>query len=485
MIASSYSYAKLLLMRKVDVAIIGAGTAGLSARREVVKHTSNYVVIEGGETGTICARVGCMPSKIFIEAANNFHKSFLLNQMGFKGSHDLRPHYPEIMKYVRKLRDRFVRSVVNSMEDWEECHLIREKATFLSQNELKVGHDTIEADKIIIATGASPYIPDEWMHARDLLITTDEFFELEDLPKKMAVIGSGVIGLELGQALARLGIDVVMIGKGEALGGLTDPEIVSYARTKFTDEFPFVNTGVSRLDMQNGKLIIITPEKTFEVDKALVAVGRRPNLHDLGLDKIGVDLNQEGAPKVSCRSHNIKGTSIYLAGDVSGVRPVLHEAADEGRIAGYNSVRDQDETFKRRLQLGITFTAPNIAIVGLSHKDLHTMKKDFVSGSVSFEGQGRAIIMHEEKGMLKVYGDRKTGKLLGAEIFCPDGEHIAHLLAWAMESDLTVYEALKKPFYHPVIEEGLRTALRDLSTKVETSLPELELMRCDDPPAGA
>ena len=467
------------MMRKVDVAIIGAGTAGISARNEVSKHTSDYVVIDGGRLGTTCAQVGCMPSKVFIEIANSLHKAHALKKMGVKGCDKLTTNYPEIMSYVRKLRDRFVAGVKRGTEEWMATHLITSHATFTSANTLQVGKETIEAKKIIIATGSSPFVPDEWMHAKKFLIDTDSFFELETLPKKMAVIGTGVIGLELGQALARLGVEVVMIGKDHALGGLTDPEIANYAREKLMDEFPIITSGVEKLIVQDEGLKIETKDKSFVVDLALVAVGRKPNIKNLGLEKIGIH------PKVNPRTFRVDGTSIYIAGDVSGIRPILHEAADEGRMAGHNAVRDKDDEFRRRQRLGIAFTAPQIALVGYSYKELTEKKMDFVEGKVSFEGQGRAIIMNEEKGLLKVYGDKKTGKLLGAELFAPEGEHLAHLLAWSIECELTVFEALQKPYYHPVIEEGLRTALRDLSKKVDTSLKELELMRCDDPPAGA
>jgi dihydrolipoamide dehydrogenase len=159
----------------------------------------------------------------------------------------------------------------------------------------------------------------------------------------------------------------------------------------------------------------------------------------------------------------------------------LHEAADQGRIAGFNAVNDP-QCFKERVLLSITFCEPNIAIVGKRYEELVQKGVDFVTGKVSFEGQGRSIIKLEEIGALHIYAERSSGKLLGAEIFAPDGEHLAHLVAWAISCNLTAHETLALPFYHPVVEEGLRTAIRDAARQVEAPPNQLEVFRCEDSP---
>jgi len=165
---------------------------------------------------------------------------------------------------------------------------------------------------------------------------------------------------------------------------------------------------------------------------------------------------------------------------VNGDRPILHEAADEGIIAGHNAV-NEEQCFKRRVPLGITFSDPNIAFVGSRHQDLVHQNRDFVIGKVSFEGQGRSIVKLKEQGLLHIYADTKSGEILGAELQAPDGEHLAHLLAWAISLKLTVEETLRLPFYHPVIEEGLRTALRDCARQIHGQDLK-ELFRCQDSP---
>jgi dihydrolipoamide dehydrogenase len=155
----------------------------------------------------------------------------------------------------------------------------------------------------------------------------------------------------------------------------------------------------------------------------------------------------------------IGDSHIFIAGDVDSDKPLLHEAADEGRIAGDNAGRWPDlRCGKRRSPLGIVFSDPQIAMVG-SHRSA-LREGEFAVGAVSFENQGRARVMLKNKGLLHVYAQHGTGRFLGAEMIGPAAEHIGHLLAWVHQQRLTIDQMLDMPFYHPVLEEGLRSALR-------------------------
>jgi dihydrolipoamide dehydrogenase len=180
-------------MKHYDVAIIGAGTAGLTARREVAKKTDNYIIIDDGPLGTTCARVGCMPSKVLIQVANDFDRRKKFAEMGISGADELSIDHKQVMQHVRKLRDRFVRGVFSGMDGWED-KLVRKRATFVDANTLDLGDEQVRADKIIVATGSRPILPAQWQPFKEHLIDTNDFFELETLPKKVAVIGLGVIG---------------------------------------------------------------------------------------------------------------------------------------------------------------------------------------------------------------------------------------------------------------------------------------------------
>ena len=189
--------------RQVDVAIIGLGSAGLYTLGKVRPTGRSVVVIEGGELGTTCARVGCMPSKAIIQVAEDFHRRELYSRLGIEGGEHLRADLPEVMEYVRDLRDTFVDRVLsNSSDDFPEGLLIEQYAHFVEPNLLETDDgQRIRAGAIVIATGSHPIVPEAWAEFTDDIITTDNFFEQETLPSSCAVIGLGVIGLELGQAM--------------------------------------------------------------------------------------------------------------------------------------------------------------------------------------------------------------------------------------------------------------------------------------------
>jgi dihydrolipoamide dehydrogenase len=173
---------------------------------------------------------------------------------------------------------------------------------------------------------------------------------------------------------------------------------------------------------------------------------------------------------------------VFIAGDADARAPILHEAADDGWIAGHNAVRDTPDCFARRTRLGIVFTDPEIAVVGRRFADLR--ESETAIGSVSLAGQGRLRMSDSDRGVIRVYADRTTGRLIGAELCAPSGGHIAHLLALAVQQQLTVADLLRLPYYHPVVEEALRSALRAAAKETHRGrMPDLA--DCEHPRAAA
>lgn len=467
-------------VKDVDVAIIGAGTAGLSAYSEVRKATEQVVLINGGPAGTMCARVGCMPSKVLIQVANDFHRRHRFAREGILGKEQLRVDHSRVLAYVRSLRDHFVHGVLKSMEKFGDRY-IEGYARFLTPTTLDVEGQHIRAKRIIIATGSRPIIPKDWPVPDDRLLTTDSLFEQTQLPTSLAVIGLGAIGVEMGQALARLGVEVCGFDQAQQVAGLTDPEVNTCMQEILSEEFSLY-LGAAVTVQSNGKTLTIHREgESVHVDTILSSLGRHPQVAKLGLDNLGVPLNKRGLPSYDASTLQVADLPIFITGDADGDRPILHEAADDGRIAGFNSVHTP-HCFQRRTRLGIVFSEPNVAVVGRSFAELQ--QHDLAIGTVRFAQQGRATVMAENKGMLRVYGDKQTGRLLGAELAAPRGEHLAHLLAWAIQKEMTVFDLLQLPFYHPVVEEGLRTALRGLSHQVQTQCSPFDLAFCDSTAVG-
>jgi dihydrolipoamide dehydrogenase len=459
--------------KQTDVAILGAGTAGMAAYRAVKKEGGTALLIEAAKYGTTCARVGCMPSKLLIAAADAAHKARTADPFGVHAKVEV--DGKEVLARVRGERDRFVGFVLESVESFPEEDRIMGTAKFVSPTEIEVDGLRIQAKAFVIATGSSPWLPPLFDHVKDRVVVNDHVFDWTDLPKNAAVFGAGVIGLELGQALGRLGVKVKMFGKSGTIGPLKDPRVKAAAAKALAAELDAdfdAKVASVRPDGDGTGVSIEYTDKAGNVreekfDVALVAAGRRPNVQGLGLDCLGIDGAIDRYTAQWGHSH------VFRAGDVNDDMPLLHEAADEGAIAGKNAALHAAgkpvEKGHRRTPLGIVFSDPNLAVIagGYTAAQAHG---DFETGLIDFGNQGRSRVMRENHGLGALYADRKTHRFLGAELAAPRGEHLGHLLAWAHQSNLTIEEMLAMPFYHPVVEEGLRTALRDLAAK----LPAIE-----------
>ncbi|MFY2765005.1 dihydrolipoyl dehydrogenase [Arenimonas sp. MALMAid1274] len=444
----------------LDVAIIGAGSAGLAALRQVRKRTERFVIINDGPYGTTCARVGCMPSKALIEAAHAFHARKRLDTFGIRGGDQLQVDLPAVMRRVRELRDRFVRGVLKATDRLGERNL-QGRARLLGPGRLVVGDQELQARKIIVATGSRPILPDAWRRFGARVQTTDTIFELDTLPPRIAVIGLGAVGVEFAQALAQLGIQVTAFGRDDQLAGLTDPRVTAALREILARDLTLHTGEDATLHEHADGIAVRSGSHELVVDQVLVAIGRQPNLDGIGLDTLGVPLDERGRPPYDRTTTRIGDLDVFLAGDVDGGVALLHEAADDGYIAGYNATADDPTCFTRRTPIGIVFAEPGVASIGQRHADL--AQGEFFEGEVDFSDQGRSRVAQLNEGLLRVYAARDSGKLLGAEMCAPAAEHLAHLLALAIGQGLGVHDLLRLPFYHPVIEEGLRTALRDLA----------------------
>ena len=462
-----------------DVAIIGAGTAGLNARREVERAGKSWLLIEAGSYGTTCARTGCMPSKLLIAAADTARSARRASVFGLRIPEEaIRVDGAAVLARVRRERDRFTRLTAQATESLPEACRLRGRARFVGPGELQVDdHTRVRARTIVIATGSVPVVPKELAPLGDQVLTTDTLFELETLPESIAVFGTGAIGLEIGQALAQLGVRVTFYNPFDVVGPFTDPEVKARFRAHVAADLD-VALGVQIVGVRAEKGLVTiqhrepqgrTRERAFS--HVLAAVGRRPALEALALDRAGIPLDDKGLPHADRETMRCGDSNVFLAGDVDAERPLLHEAVDEGRIAGANAARHPEVTpHTRRIPLHIGFTHPQIALVGLTYEQ--AQEHDVAIGESSYDDQGRARVMGQNRGVVRVYGSRKDGKLRGAELFGPGVEHTAHLLALAVQEGLTVEALLRMPVYHPTLEEGIRSALQHLARELGAKAPE-------------
>lgn len=468
---------------EVDVAIIGAGHAGLNAVKEVRKVTDRWLLINGGPLGTTCARIGCMPSKVAIHLADSYQLRQRLGRYGVGGTEQLQIDRQAAMEHVRDLRDTFVDLVLaNTTDEMDEAHLVEGYAEFIDDRQLKVGDQIIAPKAVIIATGARSLVPADWEGAQGVL-TVDSLFEQEHLPESIAVIGLGPIGLEIGQALHRLGIQVTGFERGERIAGIADPAVNRAAVEIFQREFPLMLGQEPVIRRLEQGFSVSSGEQQVKVEGVFFAIGRRAHLEPLRLERLGVPLDQQGLPQVDPKTLKLAKRPIYLAGDATGGIANLQRAAEQGRIAGWNAVHRRQRHYRSRVPMAIIFSEPNIAVVGRRWHELDQQRTAVVQQR--FGPVGRALIMGQNRGLMRVYADRRTGRLIGASMVGPRCEHLAHLLSWAIESGMSVDRALDMPFYHPVIEEALQDALIELQELLRTGPKATAWRRLIPRPANA
>ena len=457
------------MSRKVDVVIIGAGTAGLSALAQVRRSGKSFVLINGGEEGTTCARVGCMPSKALIEAANVFHSRMRFSALGLRGADNVTVDGSAVLARVRDVRDKLVNGVIGGYRKrLNDQEFIRGYARLLGPDCVEVNGERIDTDVIIIAAGSSPVLPEAFSALGDALITTDTLFEQTALPRSLAVVGLGAVGCEAGQALARLGVKVYGFDAAPAIAGIRDPEILALAKSLIARDMRVITDVNVTPGQDDGRVRIEAGGKVYTVDRVLASLGRRPNVSDLGLDTLGVPLNDKGMPAFDRHTLQVGDLPVFIAGDVNADRAVLHEAADEGRIAAINATASDTQSFIRRVPLTIAFTSPQIVSVGQGWDELD--EPSTVVGTYQPTHHGRAMIKGQTEGMLRIYAERSSGRLLGASLIAADAEHLGHWLALAIDRGMTLADCLAQSFYHPVMEEALREALQACLSACDVTL---------------
>lgn len=464
--------------RSFDLAIIGAGTAGMAAYEAASDRGLRIALIESGPYGTLCARQGCMPSKLLLAAAEVAHQTRSAERFGIH-AHLMRIDGEAVMRRVHEERRRFVDHVIDQVCQWPATTRLKGRAHFVDAHHLVVGEETISADCFVIATGSEPVVPADWRRALgSKLVTSDDVFDWTDLPRSLAVIGAGAIGLELAQAYSRLGVRVILLHQHAYAGPLTDPIVQARATDLLAQQLDMHLSSqvlAMSLEGQRVNLSYLTRGQLYrtQVDHVLVATGRRPMLADLNLEAAGLSLDEHGQlTRVDPHTGRVGQSHVFVAGDARGRHSVLHEAGITGRLAGDNAARFPDvQPHKLPTPMGLVFCEPQMMMVGETFHDLRERAGSVVCGMASFEDQGRSRIMGRAGGVIRIYADRVKETLLGAEMVGPGAEHIAHLLAWAIEHQVGIRQLRDSPIYHPVLEEGIKPALREIAHLLHADEP--------------
>jgi len=454
-----------------DVAVIGAGTAGLSAERAAREAGARTLLIDPAFAGTVCATVGCMPSKLLIAAGR---RAEAVRSAGLFGLATAPPGVDgkAVMDRLRRVRDGFVDGVLDTFASLPDGTQVKARARLTGPTQLALDDGrSVSAGAIVIATGAEPAIPEPFKGLGELALTNRTVFDMEDLPGSLAVIGAGPIGLELAQALARLGVEVHVLDKARRLDVVPDNDLEPCIRDLMQREFALTLGAEIEAERRDGRVRLCwsggdTPGEAL-FDRVLIAAGRPPSLEGLGLAAAGLECDETGVPLFNRQTLQCGEAPVFLAGDATGRQAVLHVASTEGAIAGRNAACWPDLTAATRSPaFSLVFTEPAIAVLGAPPDD------DSLTGAADFSGQGRARVDAVASGGVRLYAEPTKGRLTGAVLACPGAEHLAHLIAWAIQRGETASGMLSLPFYHPTLEEGLKGALKAICAAVPEGLPQ-------------
>ncbi len=456
-----------------DVAIIGAGTAGLAAERAARRAGARTLLIDEGFKGTLCATTGCMPSKLLIAAARAHADLDKARLMGIDIP-QARVDGRRVMERLRAERDRFVAATRKGFDSLPDGTCIDARARFAAPDRLELDDGRqVAARAVVIATGSAPVVPKPYRGLGPRVLTNDTVFELEDLPLSMAVIGAGPLGAELAQAFGQLGVQVALFDQGQRLAKIRCDRVHEAFRDLYARDVALHLGCAPEPSAQGDGIRLAWNGQHHDFDCVLVATGRAPNLEGLNLSATGLPLDDKGVPRFDRDTLQCGDRAIFIAGDADADAPVLHEASLEGAIAGGNAARYPDVTPADRPPLfTITFTDPPLAAIGAAPGDCP------INEFADYADQGRARIEARAGGILRLGADAQ-GRLTGADLAVPGAEHLAHLLVAAVMRGQTAHDLLDIPFYHPTLEEGLKPALRaickaaslDLSTTRDSGNP--------------
>ena len=451
-------------MANYDVIVIGAGPGGYVCAIRCAQLGLKTAVVEGRETlGGTCLNVGCIPSKALLHASHQLHEAeHNFAKMGLKGKS------PSVdWKQMQAYKEETIEGNTKGIEflfkknkiDW-----LKGWGSIPAAGQVKVGDELHEAKNIIIASGSEPASLPGVEVDEKVVVTSTGALSLGKIPKKMVVIGAGVIGLELGSVYQRLGAEVTVIEFLDVITPGMDPEVQkTFQRILKKQGLKFVmGAAVQKTEATKTKAKVTyklrkdDSEHVIDADAVLVATGRKPFSDGLGLDALGLEMTPRGQIKVGADwQTNVPG--IYAIGDVTEGPMLAHKAEDEG-MAAAEQVAGKHGHVNYGVIPGVIYTWPEVANVGETEETLKEQGRAYKVGKFMFMGNGRAKANFAADGFVKILADKDTDRILGAHIIGPAAGDLIHEVCVAMEFGASAEDLALTCHAHPTYSEAVREA---------------------------
>lgn len=457
---SSLENVALINEDNYDLLIIGSGAAAFSSAIKAIEYGAKVGMIERGTVGGTCVNIGCVPSKTLLRAGEINHLSKDNPFIGLQtsaGEVDLASLITQKDKLVSELRNQ----KYMDLTDEYNFDLIKGEAKFVDASTVEVNGTKLSAKRFLIATGASPSLPQiSGLEKMDYLTSTT-LLELKKIPKRLTVIGSGYIGMELGQLFHHLGSEITLMQRSERLLKEYDPEISESVEKALIEQgINFVKGATFERVEQSGetKRVYVTVNGSREViesDQLLVATGRKPNTDSLNLSAAGVETGKNNEILINDFGQT-SNEKIYAAGDVTLGPQFVYVAAYEGGIITDNAIGGLNKKIDLSVVPAVTFTNPTVATVGLTEEQAKEKGYDVKTSVLPLDAVPRAIVNRETTGVFKLVADAETLKVLGVHIVSENAGDVIYAASLAVKFGLTIEDLTETLAPYLTMAEGLK-----------------------------
>ena len=447
-----------------DLAIVGSGGAAFAAAIRASTLGASAVVVERGEIGGTCVNVGCVPSKTLLAAADTFHRAASHPFDGVPtsaGSPDLRALIAQKDELVAGLR----KAKYLDLAPAYGFDVLHGQASFADADSLRVDGRAVRARAYLVATGAEPAVPDiPGLHDAGYLTSTTAM-ELDEAPRRLAIIGGGFVAMEQGQLFSRLGSEVTIVGR---LAPRAEPELADWMARVFADEgIRVVPERVVRVERHGDTVVLVTDRGTrAETDAVLVAVGRSPRVADLDLDAAGIDLDDSGFIAVDDEQRT-SNPKVFAAGDVTGGPQFVYTAAAQGSIAAENALTETHRTMDYLGLPSVIFTSPSLASAGVTEAEALAAGHECDCRTLELTDVPRAIVNRDTRGAIKLVADAQSRKILGVHAVADNAGELMLAATYAIKFGLTVEDLAGTWAPYLTMSEGLKLVAQSFNSDVK------------------
>ena len=459
-------------MEKYDVVVIGAGPGGTPAAEFLAKKGKKVLLIdERGKPGGECLFEGCIPSKILETSADYFYQTKKLDIFGIDIEGNIKINWKNVIKRKEIILERRANAALHRLSQIKNFTFKHGKGSFISNNQIQIkkpdgSSETVKFEKAIIATGSSPFIPPIEGNGLDKIWTNRNIFDEEKLPESILIVGGGPIGIEFGQMFNKLGVKVIIVELMERILMPVDEEFALILQDKIQKDGIqlHLKSLVKRIDFENSRFKVTFEKEgtsqTVEVEKVLIAVGRKPNIESLNLEKVNVEYDRKGI--ITNEYYQTSNPDIYAVGDAIKQPKFQHLARNQGLTAARNILEGNKHTVNLDKLSWVLFSDPEIASAGLTEQQAKSRGIDYIVGKYPYQIDARAQIFDTDFGFLKFVVDKKNNQIIGVHIITEGASSLIGEASLIVANKLTLEQVANGIHPHPTLTESFELLAKNM-----------------------